>query len=439
VNRGSIAVFSKNPNNNQPQTGHHVGSNNSVPNLDLDKLVGLSPDLPKSFLQTEHRGDSTSPSHPNRPETAETALERAPITAATNEPARTETDARTSNASPNSLVATAKALGTSLGSTLCYSITSVCGQASRGAAVDIAQYPNPLLYSGLRSLVASVASYVKDRKTLHEVGIKESFTAMGREGRTMTLLMGLNNVLWVPAFMLTDLASALVIGCAQPFVHAIYDRVRTGKPHSGVELASLSLTGAALGSIALNTASAPSSYPYALWGNVAAAAATLCFCAYMIINNKVIEKAAHSAGTDPEAQAEAKKAASARLRTVPFFAQVSSTVLGLGLFIPFHSGPLLSGGLGLNPWNTLAMATIHGSITAAALYLRTAATQTNKPMVVSLISNLQVGLTPTLGYLLLGSTIPQFAIVGGILSFGASMVTIGGEYMRQKSLAAQRT
>jgi hypothetical protein len=33
--------------------------------------------------------------------------------------------------------------------------------------------------------------------------------------------MAINNLLWIPAFMLTDLASALVITGAQPFMHSI--------------------------------------------------------------------------------------------------------------------------------------------------------------------------------------------------------------------------
>lgn len=431
-------MFSSNPSNDNKPHGEHGGAAaNGTPNLELEKLVGLTTGAAKSFSLSETAENAPAANPANHQEARSTSVEQKPTTSVAHESALPENGPGSRSTPLSRGLATVKALGTSLGSTLCYSVTSVCGQASRGTATDLAQYPNPLLYSGLRSLVASVASYVKDRKTLHEVGIKESFNALGRDGKTMALLMGLNNVLWVPAFMLTDLASALVIGCAQPFVHAIYDRVRTGKTHSRAELASLSLTGAALGSIALNTANASSSYPHTLWGNLAAGAAMLCFCAYMIINNRAVECAVQHAGPDPQAQADAKRAASARLQTVPFFAQVSSTVMGLGLFIPFHSGTFLSGGLGLNPWNTLAIAAIHGAITAAALYLRTAATQTNKPLVVSLISNLQVGLTPTLGYLVLGSTIPQFAIIGGILSFGASMVTVAGEYVRQSSAGAK--
>jgi drug/metabolite transporter (DMT)-like permease len=249
----------------------------------------------------------------------------------------------------------------------------------------------------------------------------------------MCLLMGANNVLWVPAFMLTDLASALVIGCSQPFVHALYDRVTTGKRHSPMEVVSLSLTAASLGSIAFNTVTTSATYPHALWGNLAAAGAMLCFCAYAIINNRTIERAKSGAGADPVAQEQAKRTAQERMRMVPFFSQVTSSLMGFSLFIPLHAGPFLSGGLGLNAANTLTMAFLQGSFAAGALYLRTLATQSTKPLVVSLISNAQVGLTPLLGYLILGSTIPQYAIVGGLLSFAASMVTVGGEYQQRKA------
>jgi drug/metabolite transporter (DMT)-like permease len=329
-------------------------------------------------------------------------------------------------------IATVRTLGTSIGSSLCYSLTGVCNQAARGATTDVALYPNPFLYSGLRSAVATVVSYLKDQKTLREDGLKTSFQKMGPEGRTMCVLMGLNNVLWVPTFMLTDLASAIVIACSQPFVHAIYERVTTGRSHSRIETASLALSAAALVSVAVSAVTASSAYPYAIWGNLCGVAAVLCFCAYMIINNNVVQRTAQKAGPDAESQQSAKKAAQEQLRAVPFFSQLTSTAMGFGLFLPLHSGALLSGGLGLSVANTLTMAVLHGMFTAAALHLRTAATQTNKPLLVSLISNFQVGLTPALGFLLLGSTIPQFAIVAGALSFASSFIAFAGEYLKQK-------
>lgn len=89
---------------------------------------------------------------------------------------------------------------------------------------------------------------------------------------------------------------------------------------------------------------------------------------------------------------------------MPFFSQLSASLIGFGLFVPFHSGPLLSGGLGIAAATTLTMAGLQGLAAAGGLYLRTRATQTTSPLVVSLIANIQVGLTPVLGYLIFKST-----------------------------------
>jgi hypothetical protein len=329
-------------------------------------------------------------------------------------------------------IATLKALGSSIGSALCYSFTGICNQAARGETTNPALYPNPFLYCTLRSSVATLVSYFKDRKTLHTEGLATSLHSMGREGRAMCMLMALNNVLWVPAFMLTDLASAIVIACSQPFVHAVYDRIKTGKLNSRLEMASLGLSAAALSSVAMNSLTTSIDYPHAAWGNLSGFTAMLCFSAYMIINNHTVQRAGLQAGLDIPVQQTAKLAAQEKLKTVPFFSQAASALMGLGIFIPLHSGPLLSGGFGLNATNTIFIASLHGIFTASALYLRTLATQNNKPLVVSLVSNFQVGLTPTLGYLILGSSVPKLAIIAGALSFCSSLVAVAGEYQKQK-------
>ncbi len=326
---------------------------------------------------------------------------------------------------------TMRALATSFGSTVCYSFTGVFNQAARGGVADISLYPNPLLYCGLRSGVAAIATYLKDKQIIQKAGFAKSWQTVGPEGRTMCLLMGLNNALWVPAFMLTDLASAIVISCAQPFVHALYERIKMGKSLSLSQVASLTLTGAALTSITLSASNSPHHYPHALWGNLAAAAATACYSIFGIMNNNAIERAKRSAhGT--EAQLSAQREAQERLAPVPFFSQLSASLIGFGLFVPFHSGPLLSGGLGIAAATTLTMACLQGLAAAGGLHLRARATQTTSPLVVSLIANIQVGLTPVLGYLIFKSTVPDFAILGGFFSCAASMVTIAEQYKKQK-------
>lgn len=79
------------------------------------------------------------------------------------------------------------------------------------------------------------------------------------------------------------------------------------------------------------------------------------------------------------APAEAQREAQERLTPVPFFSQLSASLIGFGLFVPFHSGPLLSGGFGIGAATTLTMACLQGLAAAGGLHLRTRATQTTSP------------------------------------------------------------
>jgi drug/metabolite transporter (DMT)-like permease len=259
-------------------------------------------------------------------------------------------------------------------------------------------------------------------------------------------LMAVNNLMWVAAYLLTDLASALVIAGAQPFVHSLYESVRTRTPPSTLRCAGLGFTAAALGTILWNQSTASAQYPYAEWGNLAAFAASMCFVTYMTINNRIVESAKERAvspqdvaalqtlGSDAEKiqrerafesmRAEAQQVAQARLQAVPFFSQVASVAAGAACFIPGVALGLFSGGFGLNPLNTVIMGTLHGVCAAGGLYLRTLATQTNSPSLVSLVSGAGIGLSPLFGYVLFGITVPQFALVAGGFAFCASLASV---------------
>jgi drug/metabolite transporter (DMT)-like permease len=342
-------------------------------------------------------------------------------------------------------------LSTAFGSTIFYSLTGVFNQAARGNTTDPAQYPDPFLYCVLRSAVAGVVTYIKDRSFFKEKGLLRSFDNIGSSGRVMCGLMAAHNLLWIPAFMLTDLASALVIGGLQPFIHSIYESWRTQKLPSALKLTGLGFTATALSTIALNQSTSSVQYPHAVWGNLAAVGASLCFVTYMAINNRVVESARNRAvssehlcetavtlSREEKAQqlqskiTAAQAAAQAKLRAVPFFSQVASVVAGLALFVSQTSSGVFSGDFGISPINTAIMGTLHGFCTAGGLYLRTLATQTNKPSVVSLIAGVQVGLAPVFGYLLFGNTIPEFAMIAGTLALCSSLTGVAEVHYTQK-------
>jgi len=404
-------------------------------------------------------GGAPSSSHPERSHTEvvkpATSSERSP--SHENNPGNLPAEPTQPTLVPGAI----RKLGTAIGSTVCFSFTGVFNQAARGDTTDIALYPNPFLYCTLRSTVASVATYLKDRASFQKTGLLRSFQEIGPHGQLMCGLMAINNLLWIPAFMLTDLASALVITGAQPFMHSIYESVRSGKPPSAIKLTGLGFTGAALGTVLLNQSTASTDYPYAVWGNLAVLAASLCFAGYMTINNRLVESARSRAvssaeverakmiSSAPERQhaeqehetlrARAQDAAQARLRAVPFFSQVASACVGLAFFIPQVSLGGFSNGLGLNPLNTVVMGTLHGLCTAAGLYLRTRATQTNQPSTVSLIAGVQIGLTPLFGYLLFGSSVPQFAMLAGALAFCSSLTSVAEVHLAERKRQSSAT
>jgi drug/metabolite transporter (DMT)-like permease len=356
---------------------------------------------------------------------------------------------------------TIRKLGTAIGSTVCFSLTGVFNQAARGETTDISKYPDPFLYCVLRSSVASVVTYLKDRESFEKTGFRQALREIGPYGHLMCGLMAVNNLLWVGAYLLTDLASALVIAGAQPFIHSLYESVSNRKLPSLLKCAGLGFTAAALGTIVQNQSSASTDYPYAQWGNLAAFAASMCFVTYMTINNWIVESARERAvsTTDKDAlqkltshvdaiqreqalesiRSEAQRSAQERLRAVPFFSQVASIGAGLLFFIPQAALGGFSGGFGLNPVNTLIMGTLHGICTAGGLYLRTLATQTNNPSLVSLVSGAGIGLSPLFGYLLFGITVPPFAVVAGGLALCASLTSVAEVHQTEKQRQSSKT
>ena len=420
------------------------------PSEDVGQTGGTLADLaipPKGTLSREHSAAQTSSSPEASQASRTTALRLAERSFS-----RTTEDNSTSAHTP--LFSALKKLSTALGSTACFSLTGVFNQAARGNTTDISKFPDPFLYCFIRSTVASVASYLKDRTSLQKTGLVRAFKEIGPEGRLLCGLMAANNLLWIPAFMLTDLASAVVIGGAQPFVHSIYESVRARKLPSPLKVTGLTFTACALGTIFVNQSTAAAHYPHAVWGNIAAFAASMCFVAYNTLNNHFVESAKNRAVSAADVEAahkipshaerkqreeehevkrlEAQSLAQAQLRAVPFFSQVSSALVGLALFIPLAARGITTGGLGLAPMNTLVMGSLHGVCTAAGLYLRTHATQVNKPSIVSLIGGIQVGLTPLFGYLLFGSPVPDFAIVAGALAFCSTMTSVAEVHQTEK-------
>ena len=430
---------------NQPNNKPHRTEIDSFKEKGFDETFasyGVVPELGELVAPCAISLTPSPSSHPSP-----TALEKAEVIVDHEQEKTSNKGHADTSPGSTSLINSISSLGTAIGSTACYSLTGVFNQAAKGNATELAQYPNPFIYGVLRSSVASIATYIKDRSYFKQNGLVKTCKEMGRDGYLMCGAMAANNLLWIPAFLLTDLASACVIAGAQPFAHSIYESIKARKAPSALKLTALSFTGAALASVVANQSIGAGDYPYATWGNLAAIAASCCFVAYNTINNRSIAKAKDRAvspqmledinkieSTTHREEAllranslrnEAEGVAKARLKPVPFFSQAASAATcGIALSVPMLWGGIFSGGMGLNPLNTILMGTLHGGCTAAGLYLRTLATQTTKPSVVSLISGVQVGLTPLFGYLLFGSSVPSFAIMAGSLALCSSLISV---------------
>ena len=416
----------------------------------LDDLV--TP--PRETISNENRTTQTNAS----PEASKTT--RAPVLRLV-EKSQTHSTENSSTKETAPLLGAIKKLSSAFSSTFCFCLTGVFNQAARGNTTDVSQFPDPFLYCLVRSTVASVASFFKERTYLQKTGIIGAFKEIGPHGRLMSGLMAANNLLWVPAFMLTDLASASVISGAQPFIHSIYESIRARKLPSPLKVTGLAFMACALSTVVLNQSNGTAHYPHAMWGNLAGFAASMCFLSYMTLNNHFVESAKNKAVSPADIEAarnipspaerkqreeehesmrsQAQSAVQAQLRTVPLFSQVASAFVGLSLFIPLAATGISSGGLGLDPTNTLLMASLHGIFTAAGLYLRTHATQVNKPSIVSLVSGIQVGVTPLLGYLLFGSPVPQFAMIAGALAFCSTLTSVAEVHQIERKKQQQRS
>lgn len=225
----------------------------------------------------------------------------------------------------------------------------------------------------------------------------------------MATLVGVSSTLWIPAFMFTDLASSMVIAFSAPLMHAAYEGLTKRKLPSPITTLSLGATTAALYTIYQGGQHAGE---LAMLGNAAALAATLCLATYRILVGKAAQEARES--NDPAVQQATKE----KLDAMSFVSNAISFGIGAATV------PLASGGLGLKPLRTLALGALHGIFGGAAIHHNTRANQQLSQVTTSLIGSLQVGLTPALGYLLWGKTVPDYALVGGLLTFAASGLAI---------------
>lgn len=293
-------------------------------------------------------------------------------------------------------------------STFCYSTTGVMAQGASVGVPDPSLMPNPFGYSMIRSFFAGVVTFRTAKKGLPQLGKREL---------AMAGLVGLNNTLWIPAFMYTDLASSMVIAFSSPLMHAAYEGATKRKLPSAITTLSLGVTTAALYTIyqgGQNAGTLP------LLGNAAALGATLCLAAYRVMVGNSAQKAKDS--NDATVQQATKE----KLDALSFVSNVMSFGIG-AVTLPF-----VSGGLGVKPLRTLVLGAMHGIFGGAAIHYNTRANQQLNQVTTSLIGSFQVGLTPALGCLLWGSTIPNYALHAGLLTFAASGLAIADTWRRAR-------
>jgi hypothetical protein len=233
----------------------------------------------------------------------------------------------------------------------------------------------------------------------------------------MAALVGINNTLWIPAFMYTDLASSMVIAFSAPLIHAAYAGVTKGEVPSPIIATSLALTTASL-FVIFNGGSQVGTLP--MLGNACAFIATLCSAAYRIMVGDAAKKARES--HDPEVERITK----AKLDSLSFVSNAMSFGMGVAML------PFASGGLGVDPLRTVALGALHGLFGGGAIHFITRANQQLSQVTTTLIGSFQVGLTPALGYLFWGSTVPAYAFSAGALTFAASGLAVIDTWIRER-------
>lgn len=233
----------------------------------------------------------------------------------------------------------------------------------------------------------------------------------------MAALVGINNTLWIPAFMYTDLASSMVIAFSAPLIYAAYAGVTKREVPSPIIATSLALTTASL-FVIFNGGTQCGTLP--MLGNACAFIATLSSAAYRIMVGDAASKARES--QDPEVERSTKE----KLDSLSFVSNAMSFGMGV-LMLPFASG-----GLGANPLRTVALGALHGLFGGGAIHFITRANQQLSQVTTTLIGSFQVGLTPALGYLFWGSTVPAYAFSAGALTFAASGLAVIDTWMRER-------